>query len=441
MKPIASTDARAECAHQPLSMAAPVDPRCGTRCTLRAAFVLLAVALLASGHALAQPVLAVSADYLGFGRVPVNVTSPVQPLFVMNTGDAPLTLQALTLGGASSTHYAVGGTCAAGQQLVPNARCRIDAVLRPTAVGSRLASLTIEADAAGTPAVVTLGGLGDGGTNSVAPPNPDPDWIDFGANAVGTAAAPRTLTFRNDSGIELRITSLRLQTGESQDFTLASSCNADDLLPNGSTCTFTFGFTPSGAGLRTTVLYLGVGYAEVTTGVVYIMVTGVGGTLAPSPYVEAAEYYHSAFDHYFVTAIADEIRMLDAGDFAGWARTGRSINVYPVAAAGLVTVCRFFSTSFGPRSSHFYTALADECALVLNNPDWTFEGHVFPVGLPLADGTCEGASIPVYRLYNDGMGGAPNHRFTTDRELQERMRAQGWIAEGQGVGVAMCAMR
>lgn len=441
MKSIASTAARAGCTRQPLSMAAPVDPLRGAGRTLRAAFVLLTVALLASGHALAQPVLAVSTDYLGFGRVPVNVTSPVQPLFVMNTGDAALTLQAITLGGANSTQFAVGGTCAAGQQLAPNARCRIDVVLRPTGAGSRLASLTITADAADTPVAVTLGGLGDGATSIVATPNPDPDWIDFGAIEVGMAAAPRSLTFRNDSGIGLRITSLRLQKGERHDFMLSSSCNVDDLLPNGSTCTFTFGFTPSAAGLRATVLYIGVSYTDITEGVVYVSVTGIGGVLAPSPYVEAAEYYHSAFDHYFVTTIADEIRKLDAGEFVGWARTGRSINVYPVATAGLVTVCRFFSTAFGLKSSHFYTALSEECALVSNNPNWMFEGYVFPVGRPLADGTCEGASIPVYRLYNEGMGGAPNHRFTTDRELQEQMRAQGWTAEGHGIGVSMCAMR
>ncbi len=70
-----------------------------------------------------------------------------------------------------------------------------------------------------------------------------------------------------------------------------------------------------------------------------------------------------------------------------------------------------------------------------------FEGDAFLVGLPMADGTCGGASIPVYRLYNNGMGGAPNHRFTTDVQLQGLMRAQGWIAEGYGIGVSMCALR
>src|SRR5437660_12727213 len=68
----------------------------------------------------------------------------------------------------------------------------------------------------------------------------------------------------------------------------------------------------------------------------------------------AVEYYHAAFGHYFITAIADEISKLDAGVFVGWARTGQSFNVYTIAGAGLVPVCRFFTTAFPPTSSHFY---------------------------------------------------------------------------------------
>jgi len=38
------------------------------------------------------------------------------------------------------------------------------------------------------------------------------------------------------------------------------------------------------------------------------------------------EYYHAAFDHYFITSIADEITKLDNGTIVGWARTGQSFN-------------------------------------------------------------------------------------------------------------------
>ena len=53
-------------------------------------------------------------------------------------------------------------------------------------------------------------------------------------------------------------------------------------------------------------------------------------------------------------SIADEITKLDNGTFMGWARTGESFNVYADVPAAAPPVCRFFSTAFGAKSSHFY---------------------------------------------------------------------------------------
>ena len=49
------------------------------------------------------------------------------------------------------------------------------------------------------------------------------------------------------------------------------------------------------------------------------------------------------------------------------------------------------------------------------------------------------AMHPVYRLYNNGRGAAPNHRFTTDLAVRSQMLAQGYVAEGYGIGVSMCS--
>jgi len=42
-------------------------------------------------------------------------------------------------------------------------------------------------------------------------------------------------------------------------------------------------------------------------------------------------------------------------------------------------------------------------------------------------------------LYNNGMGGAPNHRFTTDANVRTQMINAGWIPEGAGIGVGFCS--
>ena len=81
------------------------------------------------------------------------------------------------------------------------------------------------------------------------------------------------------------------------------------------------------------------------------------------------------------------------------------------------------------------------CEGTLANPSWQFEGDVFYTALPNAAGTCPAGTLPVYRLYNQGQGGAPNHRFTTDQAVRAQMIAAGYLAEGAGIGVGMCSPR
>ena len=142
----------------------------------------------------------------------------------------------------------------------------------------------------------------------------------------------------------------------------------------------------------------------------------------------AVEYYHAGFGHYFVTAQTDEISGLDGGAFGGaWQRTGQTWNVWTIGT-GKADVCRFFTTAFAPKSSHFYTANAAECALVKNNPAWTYEKLAFIVALPV-NGICASGSTPLYRLYNNGVTGAPNHRYTTNTTVLNQMIQAGFVQE------------
>jgi serine protease len=147
----------------------------------------------------------------------------------------------------------------------------------------------------------------------------------------------------------------------------------------------------------------------------------------------AVEYYNAGFGHYFMTADADEIAGLDAGAFGGaFVRTGRTFGVYATASAGLVPVCRFFTTpgTFGAKSSHFYTADPAECEGLKLNPKWIYEKIAFHAPVPV-DGTCPASSLPVYRLYNNGQTAAPNHRFTTDYATRLALAsALNWSDEG-----------
>ncbi|HEX6944751.1 MAG TPA: hypothetical protein VF196_01055 [Casimicrobiaceae bacterium] len=154
----------------------------------------------------------------------------------------------------------------------------------------------------------------------------------------------------------------------------------------------------------------------------------------------AVEYYHAGFDHYFVTAYPHEIAALDGGAFGGaWSRTGLSFQVWSEPASGTSGACRFFSAAFAPKSSHFYTSVADECDLRKADPVWTFEAVAFRLRTA-PTGTCEAGTLPLYRLYNAGRGSAPNHRYTTSRAIVDDMRRQGWVSEGSGPDVVFACV-
>ncbi len=144
----------------------------------------------------------------------------------------------------------------------------------------------------------------------------------------------------------------------------------------------------------------------------------------------AIEFYNDSLGHYFITAVPEEALMLDAGALVpGWSRTGFEFKVRPAGSAAGSAACRFFGTpSVGP-NSHFFTNDAAECAKVKANALWTYEGLAFVTDAPVAD-DCAADRLPVYRIYNDGIGGQANHRYSTSRSEVRAMRDAGWRLEG-----------
>jgi hypothetical protein len=162
--------------------------------------------------------------------------------------------------------------------------------------------------------------------------------------------------------------------------------------------------------------------------------------------VEAIEFYHAGFDHYFLSANADEIFALDTGYFAGWARTGERIRVYEAGNftdATVRPVCRYYGLPSAGLDSHFYSADPAECYRVNRDygTEWQIEsGNVFQIALPdKTTGHCPIAGVPVYRVFNKRSDA--NHRYTTKTAIRTQMEAAGWIREGYGPdAVIMCAM-
>ncbi len=344
---------------------------------------------------------------------------------VTNVGGSPVTISGVT-SSAPSEFAASAGTCAT---VAPGATCSLTVTFTPAAAGARNATVTVTSDGVGSPQALAVSG------NGVAPSSPGqlsmPGTVNAGAYQVGVASPAASIAITNIGSTAVAIAGV-VSSNPTEFAIVRNSCTT---LAASASCTVDYTFTPGATGVRTatfTVTSNGVGSPQP------IAMTGTGTATATT--IDLIEYYHAEFDHYFITGIPDEISKLDAGVFKGWARTGYKFKGYPVGTANASDVCRFFSTAFDPKSSHFYTPFATECQDVLDRfKDWQLEGLVFSIPVPTLEGACAAGTIPVYRLYNNGQGGAPNHRYTTDLEVRAQMIAKGWIAEGRGVGVIMCS--
>jgi len=152
----------------------------------------------------------------------------------------------------------------------------------------------------------------------------------------------------------------------------------------------------------------------------------------------AVEFINYASGHYFQTADVPEAQLLLGGPWdygTDWVTTGQAHRVDDAPGPGLAPVCRFYTSAFAHKATHFFTAVQAECDAVKSNPSWFYEGIAFYAALPGAAGECTQGSIPIHRLYNNGQGGAPNHAYTPDAAKRDLLVQHGWIAEG----TAYCA--
>jgi hypothetical protein len=337
---------------------------------------------------------------------------------------------------AAPAKFTKSGTCGSAT-LGAGASCTVVFTYTPTAVMTDNATYTFTGGGKSFP--IALSGAGVTGAPPPAGQLSMASSVSMPATAVGSSSAPQAVTVSNIGGQPVTVASIT--SSSSGEFAVGgSTCTT---VAPGSGCSFNITFIPAATGARSatvTIVSSGTGSPQSIT------VTGTGnpaggGGGGGTTTAMAIEYYHAAFDHYFVTAIADEITKLDNGTFVGWARTGKQFKVYVAPGTGLFGVCRFFSTSFNPKSSHFYTADPSECTVVKANKDWTFEDVVFYVPVPSVVGSCPIGTMPVFRLYNNGQGAAPNHRFTVESTVRDQMLSlpQPWIPEGFGIGVTMCS--
>lgn len=129
------------------------------------------------------PVVTLSATSLALATEPVGTASPAMAVKLTNSGTTALTVTSIVIGGANPSDFSQTNTC--GASVGAAASCSITAIFKPTASGSRTATVTITDNALPATQTVMLNGAGTDFSITVSPSS---------GTASASAAAAYTLT-------------------------------------------------------------------------------------------------------------------------------------------------------------------------------------------------------------------------------------------------------
>ena len=236
------------------------------------------IALSGTGVAVPLPQVTLTPQTLTFPQTVTGADSPSETVTLSNTGNAPLTVGAVTL--SDTMNFGESTTCSA--TLAVAASCAFSVIFQPQAAGSYNATLNIT-DNAGTESgtvqqTVTLSGTG------LPQPEPlavlAPSQIAFPATAVGAAQTSAMLTLSNTGTAALIIANVAVT--DTADFGVTSACGAS--VAAGASCLLTVVFHPQSAGTLGTQLSVG----DNSSGTSVQQTVMLSGTALPPPVPLAA---------------------------------------------------------------------------------------------------------------------------------------------------------
>jgi hypothetical protein len=214
----------------------------------------------------------VSPAVLAFGSAATGTTTPFQLLTVKNTGTAPLTGGAVTLGGGGSNQFVIGTNTCSGASVATGSSCTVQVAFAPRATGSQAATLSIADNAATSPQVVSLTGSGTAPTGTAGKVTVTYSvinkWngglqaqiaiVNNSSVALGTATSPWVLQFKLPTAAAM-VTSLwngveqSAGSGGVTTYTVTGPSWQASLAPGS---TWDIGFTANGPGTTPTACSL-----------------------------------------------------------------------------------------------------------------------------------------------------------------------------------------
>ena len=209
--------------------------------------------LAGTGAAAAAPSASLSASALDFGNQTTGVASTARNVMLTNTGSSALAIAGIT----AAAPYAVGHNCPAS--LGAAASCTLSVVFTPTTNGAATGSVSVMSNAAGSPSVVALSGVGVN-SSPVLAWVPAVATVTFADATVGGSASTASLTLSNQGPGAVTLQQLLLAGAQPAEFAVASggagACTLDVALAQGASCTVALTFQPGAVGARSATLHV-----------------------------------------------------------------------------------------------------------------------------------------------------------------------------------------
>lgn len=236
---------------------------------IRSSSVTKLVALKGTGAAAPKPAVTLTPTSITFAGTATGTSSSAQTVTLKNTGTGALQLTAILVTGTHAADFSVSHGCSA--TVAANGTCSISVVFRPTATGSRTASVEIRSNAATRS--LSLKGTG------APPPTPSvtlsPTSLTFVSTAAGATSSAQAVSLRNTGAGLLQLSSIVVTGNHATDFIASHNCSSTVVA--GGTCTINVAFRPTASGSRTASLEI---RSNVTTRLMTLKGTGAA-TAAP----------------------------------------------------------------------------------------------------------------------------------------------------------------
>jgi len=186
--------------------------------------------------------LATVPSTLTFQAQEEHLGSPIQYVYLVNTGSAPLLITTVT---SSNTDY-TGETGCNGVTIQPNSNCYLGITFTPTVTTTDNATFTVTSDATASPSTITVNGSG---AAALATMQLEPAGLFYPSQVVSTTSAIEGITLENNSASTVTSIAIATSGTDKSDFAISSnSCTTSLAAATG--CSFYVSFTPGAAGAR-----------------------------------------------------------------------------------------------------------------------------------------------------------------------------------------------